>query len=320
MVSAAHRRSHALDAVRGGHCSERRASGYFRLHRSTLRYRPKLAGVKQGEIDRAIVAMSVEYPEWGADKVGRLVRKRGHRVSNARVRLVRREEGLQVPPPVRKLCRRGMSTGRLPREADHRGSVWTWDFIHDTTVKGGAYRVLSVVDEYTREVHALHAARSIGAGKVQEVMRELIEAHGAPGYIRSDNGPEFIAKSLQRWLAQAGIKTLYIEPGCPWQNGYVESFHDKFRRECLARELFYTLGEARVVIGAWRWKFNQVRPHRSLGMRTPEEFARELVCERERVAQPASCATAYGLRSRSRLTGTAHPLRIRPDLLTLPGP
>ena len=254
-------------------CSERQASGYFHLHRSTLRYRPKFPSVKKQELDQAIVDLSLEHAELGSDKVGRLVRNRGLRVSSERVRKVRREECLQVPPPKKKQSRRGLSTGSFPKKAARRGHVWTWDFIHDTTIKGGSYRVLSVIDEYTREVHALHVARNIGSGKVEEVMRELIELHGAPGYIRSDNGPEFVAKSLQSWLAEAGIKTLYIDPGCPWQNGYVESFHDKFRRECLARELFYTLSEAKVVIAAWRMKFNQVRPHRSLGMKTPEEFA-----------------------------------------------
>ena len=180
--------------------------------------------------------------------------------------------------------------------------------------------MLSVIDEYTREVHALHVARNIGSGKVQEVMRELIELHGAPGYIRSDNGPEFVAKSLQSWLAEAGIKTLYIEPGCAWQNGYVESFHDKFRRECLARELFYTLSEARVVIAAWRMKFNQIRPHRSLGMKTPEEFAFGLVPRGGSATQSASYATASGLRSGSRLTSRWQPLSITSNPLTLSGP
>ena len=206
---------------------------------------------------------------------------------------MRREECLTVPPPRKKESRRGESTGRLPQEAAHRGHVWTWDFIHDWTLKGGSFRVLSVVDEYTREVLALHADRHIGSGKVREVMERLVSEHGAPGHIRSDNGPEpersgdgrpkaarrasearqFVARNLQRWLAGQQIKTLYIEPGSPWQNGHVESFHDKFRRECLARELFHTLGEARVVIADWRVKFNTVRPHRSLGMRTPQEFA-----------------------------------------------
>ena len=133
--------------------------------------------------------------------------------------------------------------------------------------------MLSVVDEYTREVHALHVERHIGAKKVCEVMEQLIAQHGAPDYIRSDNGPEFVAHLLRDWLEKAKIKTLYIDPGSPWQNGYVESFHDKFRRECLGREMFYTLSESRVVIGDWRKKFNQIRPHRSLSMRTPQEFA-----------------------------------------------
>ena len=301
-------------------CSERKASGYFHLHRSTLRYRPKFPSVKKQELDQAIVDLSLEHAELGSDKVGRLVRNRGLRVSSERVRKVRREECLQVPPPKKKQSRRGLSTGSFPKKAAHRGHVWTWDFIHDTTIKGGSYRVLSMIDEYTREVHALHVARNIGSGKVQEVMRELIELHGAPGYIRSDNGPEFVAKSLQTWLAETGIKTLYIDPGCPWQNGYVESFHDKFRRECLARELFYTLSESKVVIAAWRRKFNQIRPHRSLGMKTPEEFAFELIPGERRTAQSASYAAASGLRSGSRLTTRWQPLSINPNPLTMSGP
>ena len=233
---------------------------------------------------------------------------------------MRREESLQVPPPKKKQSRRGVSTGCFPKKAARRGHVWTWDFIHDTTIKGGSYRVLSVVDEYTREVHALHVARNIGSGKVLEEMRRLIELHGAPGYIRSDNGPEFAAKSLRSWLAGAGIKTLYIDPGCPWQNGYVESFHDKFRRECLAREVFHTLSEAKVVIAAWRSKFNQVRPHRSLGMKTPEEFAFDLAPGERRTAQSASYAAASGLPSGSRLTSRWQPLSMSPNPLTLSGP
>lgn len=228
--------------------------------------------------------LSREHPELGADKIGRLVRKRGHRVSNDRVRQVRRAEGLTVPPPRKKQRRRGHSTGRPPKRAAYRGHVWSWDFIHDWTVKGGAIRILSVVDEYTRETHALHVDRSIGSRKVREVMEGLIARHGAPAYIRSDNGPEFIARLLREWLAQERIKTLYIEPGSPWQNGYVESFHDKFRRECLARELFYTLSESRVVIADWRRKFNEVRPHRSLGMKTPKEFSAQLPPGRKKAA------------------------------------
>ncbi len=254
-------------------CSERQACRFFAMHRATCRYRPKLPCLRQQQIEQAVVDLSLKNPELGADKIAAMVRRGGLRVANKRVRQIRLDECLTVPPPGKKVSRRGVSTGRLPQKASHCGHVWTWDFIHDVTVKGGSFRVLSVVDEYTREVLALHVERNIGSGKVREVMERLVVEHGAPGYIRSDNGPEFVARNLQNWLAEKQIKTLYIEPGSPWQNGYVESFHDKFRRECLARELFYTLSEARVVIGDWRKKYNTVRPHRSLGMKTPADFA-----------------------------------------------
>lgn len=307
-------------AVSGGQCSQRKAANYFRIHRSTLRYHPKLPSAKKEEIDNAIVELSIEHPELGSDKVGRLVRNRGLRVSSQRVRKVRREECLQVPPPKKKQSRRGKSTGRFPKKASRRGHIWTWDFIHDRTIHGGSFRVLSVVDEYTREVLALHVARNIGSGKVLEVMDGLIERHGAPGYIRSDNGPEFVAKHLQAWLAGEAIKTLYIDPGCPWQNGYVESFHDKFRRECLGREELFTLSEARVVIAAWRKKFNQIRPHRSLSMKTPEEFALGWQPGERYRSQHGSSTPASGLRSGTMLTSPRNQLLTDLNPLTLSGP
>ncbi|MDA7635990.1 IS3 family transposase, partial [Akkermansiaceae bacterium] len=307
-------------AVSNRQCSQRKASSYFRLHRSTLRYRPKFPSPMKEEADEAIVELSLEHPELGSDKVGRLVRNRGLRVSSERVREVRREECLQVPPPKKKQSRRGVSTGRHPTKAQYRGHVWTWDFIHDSTVKGGSLRILSVVDEYTRETHALYPARNIGSGKVLKVMSELIARHGAPDHIRSDNGPEFVAKSLQQWLAEEMIRTLYIEPDCPWQNGFVESFQNKFRRECLARELFYTLSEARVVIAEWRKKYNELRPHRSLGMKTPEEFALGWEPGERWRAQHAPCVTASGLHSGSMLTSGLKRLSRDINPLTLSGP
>ena len=280
----AHRRELGRQTVARGGCSQRQVCRFLRLNRSTYRYRAKFPSLQKQLVEQSIVDLSREHPELGADKIGRLVRRERRRVSNARVREVRREEGFTVPPPKKKKRRAGQSTGRHPQKASYRGHVWSWDFIHDWTVKGGAFRVLSVVDEYTREVHALHVERHIGAKKVCEVMEQLIAQHGTPDYIRSDNGPEFVAHLLRDWLEKAKIKTLYIDPGSPWQNGYVESFHDKFRRECLGREMFYTLRECRVVIGDWRRKFNEVRPHRSLGMRTPKEFTAELPPRKRRAA------------------------------------
>ena len=144
------------------------------------------------------VKLSLEYPEWGADKIGRLVRKESRRVSNNRVREVRRQEGLIVAPPKKKQRRLWLSTGRQPQKASYPGHLWTWDFIHDWTVKGGSYRILSIVDEYTRQAYCLHVDRHIGASKVKAMMTQLIGKYGAPSYIRSDNGPEFIGRTLSQ--------------------------------------------------------------------------------------------------------------------------
>ncbi len=273
-MSVAHRRDLARQAVSERHCSQRQACHYFNLHRSSYPHRMKYPKQVRQQVEEAIVRQSLEHPELGADKIGRLVRNHGMRVSNQRVRTLHRNEGLTVPSPKKKQCRRGASTGKAPQKASYRGLVWSWDFIHDRTVRRGSCRILSIVDEFTRECHLLHVDRSIGSKNVKEQLIGLIEEHGTPDYVRSDNGPEFIGKVLCKWIAQSEIKTLYIEPGCPWQNGYVESFHDKFRRERLARELFFTHSECRVVVTDSRRKYNKVRPHRSLGMRTPAEFAR----------------------------------------------
>ena len=148
---------------------------------------------------------------------------------------LRRAEGLRVPPTQRKVVRRGHSTG-LPTKATHRSHVWTWDFIADATVRGGASRMLTILDEHTRECHVLRADRELKSADVIALMKGAIAQHGAPEFLRSDNGPEFIAKELQRWLAAEQIKTIYIEPASPWQNGFAESFHGRFRDECLNRE------------------------------------------------------------------------------------
>jgi len=172
----------------------------------------------------------------------------------------------------RKVIRRGHSTG-LPVKVEYKGHVWTWDFICDGTTRGGALRILTILDEYTRECHVLRADRALKSGDVLEWMSRVIQEHGAPAYLRSDNGSEFIAKAVQSWLAEKRIQTIYIDPGSPWQNGYAESFHGRLRDECLNREQFWTLPEARVVIEDYRREYNTFRPHSKLGYLSPKRFA-----------------------------------------------
>jgi transposase InsO family protein len=213
----------------------------------------------------------------GYPKVTKLLKDEGWKVGTRMVQRLRRELGLAVPAKKPKKRRQDVSTG-LPTKATHRGHVWTWDFVHDTTVRGGKLRMLNFIDEFTRGCLCIYVDRRINARKVRRIISELIDIHGAPEHIRSDNGSEFIEKDLHAWLADNQIKTLYIEPGSPWQNGYIESFNARFREECLNREQLWTLSEARVVIEDWRWKYNNrkynnIRPQRSLGYIRPLEFA-----------------------------------------------
>ena len=260
-------------------CSQRKASSYFKIHRSTLRYQAKQLDKNREQANKKVVELSLEHPELGAKKIGVMTRKEGYQISTQRVRKTRKQEGLEVPARKAKKRRGGTSTGVFPQKASHRNHVWSWDFVHDHTVKGGNVRMLSILDEYTRECHSLESDRRIGSSKVLEILADKINRYGEPEYIRSDNGSEFIARHVQEWLKENGIQTLYIDPGSPWQNGYVESFHDKLRRECLDRHIFYTLTEFRVLVEEWRKKYNEVRPHMSLGMRTPKEFALELLSQ-----------------------------------------
>jgi len=233
--------------------------------------------------------LSERHPRYGYRRIAVLLRQEGWRVGKRQIQRLRREEGLRVPPTKRKQIRRGVSTG-LPIRATHRGHVWTWDFIADATVRGGALRMLTILDEHTRECHVLWADRSLRATDVLSWLQKTIEIHGAPDYLRSDNGPEFIAKEVQQWLAQNQIKTIYIDPGSPWQNGFVESFHGRFRDECLNREQLWTLTEARVVIEDFRREYNQRRPHSRLGYQSPARYAAQLCPSPASVGLRPPCA------------------------------
>jgi transposase InsO family protein len=256
-------------------CSGREACRWLGFNRSTLRYAPKPVVGRKRMLEEAIVAMSLRYPTEGYKKIAGQLRALGYRINKKQVQRVRRQEGLLVPPSQKRQRRQGLSTG-LPQKAKHKNHVWAWDFVSDYTHRGGKLRVLTLIDEFTRECHALHADRSITAADVLRVLEERIEQHGAPQFIRSDNGPEFIARIIQQWLKDNPIGTIYIDPGCPWQNGYAESFNSRFRAECLDREMIYTLSEGRVVFNDWRHYYNHVRPHRSLSLLTACAYARSL--------------------------------------------
>ena len=272
VVSPAHRRTLAQQAVKAGLCSQRAACRILRVARSTYGYQGRAPTLGEAQLRKRLLALSDEEPRYGYRRIAALLRREGWRVGKRHIQRLRRAEGLRVPPTKRKLVRRGTSTG-LPTTATHRNHVWTWDFIADATVRGGALRMLTILDEHTRECHVLWAERALKSEDVLAWLQKAIQQHGAPEYLRSDNGSEFIAKIVQRWLAEQKIKTIYIEPGSPWQNGFVESFHGRFRDECLNREQLWTLTEARVVVGDFRQKYNQVSPHSRLGYESPAVFA-----------------------------------------------
>lgn len=275
-MSPAHKRQLAEDWVREGRHAVKQVCHYLGLGRSSFYYRAQELDAYVRRLRQAVWAKSVEHGELGAKKVARLLRNEGWRIGKTLCGTIRREMGLKIPPRAPRRVRRGPSTGQ-PTTATHRGHVWSWDFIHHRTVRGGPIKVLSIIDEHTRECHRLQVERRMQAEDVRRIMSELVAQHGAPGYIRSDNGSEFIEKHLRAWLAEAKIKTIYIEPGCPWENPFVESLHSQLRRECLNREQLWSLSEARVVIENWRWKYNTVRPHGSLHLQTPWEVARALL-------------------------------------------
>jgi len=218
-----------------------------------------------------IVKLAGKYGRYGYRMITALLKdKHGWRVNHKRVERIWRKEGLKVPKKQTKKARLWLNDGsciRLrPERKDH---VWSYDFTIDRTADGRAFKILNVIDEYTRECLAIRVSRTIKNQDVIDTLFNLFVFRGIPEHIRSDNGPEFTARAIRKWLARLGVKTLYIEPGSPWENGYIESFNGKFRDELLNREIFTTLEEAKVLIEQWRKEYNQVRPHSSLKYRPP---------------------------------------------------
>jgi transposase InsO family protein len=226
-------------------------------------------------------------PRWGYRRIAWQLRQEGWQASDTRVYRLWRREGLKVPQKKRKKRRLGRSAnGCVHRKAEHKDHVWCWDFVFDRTTSGSALKWLSIVDEYTRECLTLKVARSITSEDVIDTLAELFAMRGVPRCIRSDNGPEFIARAIRQWLEQVGIETLYIEPGSPWENGYAESFHGRFRDEFLAIEEFESLRAARQLTSAWKEDYNHRRPHSSLGYVTPVEFAARCAASATAAATP----------------------------------
>ena len=199
-----------------------------------------------------------------------LLQMAGWQVNAKRVQRIWRAEGLKVPSRQPKRGRLWLADGSCIRlRPEHRNHVWAYDFVSETTNDGRKLRLLTVIDEYTRECLAIRVERRMTSHDVLYALSELFLEHGIPEHIRSDNGPEFVAKAVRGWLADLGVTTLFIEPGSPWENGYIESFNGKLRDELLNGELFYTLKEAQILIEQWRREYNHLRPHSSLGGRPP---------------------------------------------------
>lgn len=249
--------------------SERRACRTLGQHRSTQR---KILTTPDDEVALTadIIELARQYGRYGYRRITALLRRAGWMVNKKRVERIWRCEGLKVPLKQPKRGRLWLNDGSCIRLRPERPNhVWSYDFVADRTHDGKAFRMLCIIDEFSRESLAIRVARKLKATDVIEALCELFVARGIPAHIRSDNGPEFVAEALRDWIATVGAKTAYIEPGSPWENGYCESFNGKLRDELLNGEIFYTLKEAQIVIENWRRHYNTVRPHSSLGYRSP---------------------------------------------------
>jgi len=249
--------------------SERRACKVVELHRATRRYEPKEDKINK-EITPRITYYAGKYGRYGYKRVTALVRAEGYKVNHKRVYRIWRKEGLKVPEKQPKRSRLWLNDGSCIRKRpEYKNHVWSYDFVHDYTHDGRVIKMLTIIDEFSRECLAIDVSRKLNSLNVLEKLADLFLERGVPKYIRSDNGPEFIAKRLQEWFKKLKVSPLFITPGSPWENGYIESFNGKLRDELLNGELFYTLKEAQVLIEKWRRNYNTIRPHSSLGYKPP---------------------------------------------------
>ena len=217
-----------------------------------------------------MIELARHYGRYGYRRIAALLRDAGWQVSDGRVERLWRREGLKVPSKQPKKSRIWLNDGScIHLRPEHPDHVWSYDFVHCRTDDGRAFRTLNILDEFSRECLAIKVERKLNANSVIDALSDLFILRGVPGFIRSDNGPEFVAQAVRDWIAAVGARTAYIEPGSPWENGYVESFNARLRDELLNGEIFYSLREAQIIIEKWRRHYNTVRPHSALGYRPP---------------------------------------------------
>ena len=264
------RRRTCIDHVRSRfEVSERRVCRVLGQHRSTQRRLP------QGRADEErliadMIELTRQYGRYGYRRIAALLRNAGWSVNDKRVERLWRREGLKVPMKQPKKGRLWLNDGSCVRlRPEHRNHVWSYDFVHHRTEDGRAFRTLNILDEHSRECLAIRVKRKLNSTEVIDALTDMFILRGVPSYIRSDNGPEFIAEAVRDWIKAVGAKTAYIEPGSPWENGYCESFNGRMRDELLNGEIFYSLREAQIIIERWRNHYNTKRPHSALGYRPP---------------------------------------------------
>ena len=249
--------------------SERFACKVLGQHRSTQRKKPQSRPDEEA-LTTDIIRLASRYGRYGYRRITAMLRSEGWTVNAKRVERIWRREGLKVPQKQPKRGRLWLNDGSCVRlRPEHPNHVWSYDFVEGRTHNGRKFRMLNIIDEFTRECLAIRIDRKLNSTDVIDVLSDLFILRGVPGHVRSDNGPEFIAKAVREWIAAVGAKTAFSEPGSPWENGYCESFNSKLRDELLNSEIFYSLAEAKVIIEAWRRYYNTERPHSSLGYKPP---------------------------------------------------
>jgi putative transposase len=300
MVGARVRRQQVAYAEGRG-LSRRRACALLSVARSTLGYVSRLIA-RDAPVLPPMRMFAGQYPRYGYRTIRIFLTREGHVLGTDRMYRLWRQEKLQVP---KKRPRRRVATSRpRPRPPTAVNHVWAYDFVFDTCADGRTLKCLTIIDEFTRECLAIDVAGGIRSGRVIEVLAQLVSVHGAPRYLRSDNGPEFVARAILRWLHDAQIETAFIDPGKPWQNGADESFNGKFRDQHLSLHWFRNRPDAKVSIEEWRRHYNEVRPHSSLGYLTPAAFKAKHLADGDGGRSPAQTPARADLTTNEeRLTG-----------------